>query len=280
MADVSSASVPAPGEGPVRFAPRYKKSLLPRHVGIVMDGNGRWANQRGLPRTEGHRAGEQALLDVVAGAIEAGIKHVSVYAFSTENWKRSPEEVRFLMGFSRDVLRRQRDTLNEWGVRVRWSGEPGRLWKSVISELQTAEEMTRNNTVMDLVMCVNYGGRSEIMHAVQALASDYASGAVSARGITEKALGARMYQPDLPDVDLFLRTSGEQRISNFLLWQSAYAELVFLDTLWPDMNREVFWDSLEQYVSRDRRFGGAVNKPVSLDSPHEAAPANSGGAEV
>lgn len=178
MADVS-ASVPAPGQGAVRFMPDYKRSLLPHHVGIVMDGNGRWANQRGLPRTEGHRAGEQALLDVVAGAIEAGIKHVSVYAFSTENWKRSPDEVRFLMGFSRDVLRRQRDTLNEWGVRVRWSGERGRLWKSVISELETAEQMTRNNTVMDLVMCVNYGGRSEIMRAVREIASDVASGALS-----------------------------------------------------------------------------------------------------
>ncbi|OFT22243.1 isoprenyl transferase [Arthrobacter sp. HMSC08H08] len=275
MADVS-ASVPAPGQGAVRFTPDYKRSLLPHHVGIVMDGNGRWANQRGLPRTEGHRAGEQALLDVVAGAIEAGIKHVSVYAFSTENWKRSPDEVRFLMGFSRDVLRRQRDTLNEWGVRVRWSGERGRLWKSVISELETAEQMTRNNTVMDLVMCVNYGGRSEIMRAVREIASDVASGALSERGVTEKALNARMYQPDLPDVDLFLRTSGEHRISNFLLWQSAYAELVFLDTLWPDMSREVFWDALGQYVSRDRRFGGAVNKPASLGSQPGSSPAING----
>ncbi len=275
MADVS-ASVPAPGQGAVRFMPDYKRSLLPHHVGIVMDGNGRWANQRGLPRTEGHRAGEQALLDVVAGAIEAGIKHVSVYAFSTENWKRSPDEVRFLMGFSRDVLRRQRDTLNEWGVRVRWSGERGRLWKSVISELETAEQMTRNNTVMDLVMCVNYGGRSEIMRAVREIASDVASGALSERGVTEKALNARMYQPDLPDVDLFLRTSGEHRISNFLLWQSAYAELVFLDTLWPDMSREVFWDALGQYVSRDRRFGGAVNKPASLGSQPGSSPAING----
>lgn len=275
MADVS-ASVPAPGQGAVRFMPDYKRSLLPHHVGIVMDGNGRWANQRGLPRTEGHRAGEQALLDVVAGAIEAGIKHVSVYAFSTENWKRSPDEVRFLMGFSRDVLRRQRDTLNEWGVRVRWSGERGRLWKSVISELRTAEQMTRNNTVMDLVMCVNYGGRSEIMRAVREIASAVASGALSERGVTEKALNARMYQPDLPDVDLFLRTSGEHRISNFLLWQSAYAELVFLDTLWPDMSREVFWDALGQYVSRDRRFGGAVNKPVSLGSQPSSSPAING----
>lgn len=275
MADVS-ASVPAPGQGAVHFTPDYKRSLLPHHVGIVMDGNGRWANQRGLPRTEGHRAGEQALLDVVAGAIEAGIKHVSVYAFSTENWKRSPDEVRFLMGFSRDVLRRQRDTLNEWGVRVRWSGERGRLWKSVISELETAEQMTRNNTVMDLVMCVNYGGRSEIMRAVREIASDVASGALSERGVTEKALNARMYQPDLPDVDLFLRTSGEHRISNFLLWQSAYAELVFLDALWPDMSREVFWDALGQYVSRDRRFGGAVNKPASLGSQPGSSPAING----
>src|SRR3954454_24577919 len=139
--------------------PQVPRELVPRHVAIVMDGNGRWANQRGLPRTEGHRAGEAALLDVVAGAIEIGIKHISVYAFSTEDWKRSPEEVRFLMGFSRDVLRRQRDTLNSWGVRIRWSGREPRLWKSVINELRAAEELTKDNLGCQLTMCVNYGGR-------------------------------------------------------------------------------------------------------------------------
>ncbi len=145
---------------------------VPGHVAIVMDGNGRWANARGLPRIEGHKAGEAALLDVVAGAIQMGVKHLSVYAFSTENWRRSPEEVRFLMGFNRGVLRRRRDQLNEWGVRVRWSGRKPRLWGSVISELQAAEELTKHNTTLTLTMCVNYGGRTEIADAVKKIAEE------------------------------------------------------------------------------------------------------------
>ena len=240
--------------------PAVPADLVPRHVAIVMDGNGRWANQRGLPRTEGHRAGEAALLDVMAGAVEMGIRHVSVYAFSTENWKRSPEEVRFLMGFSRDVLRRQRDQLSEWGVRIRWSGRRPRLWQSVVKELEIAEEATRDNTVCTLNMCVNYGGRAEITDAVSAIAADVARGKLRPGSITEKTIQKYLDEPDLPDVDLFLRTSGEQRLSNFMLWQSAYAEMVFMDTLWPDVDRRTLWEAVEIYARRDRRYGGAVDQ--------------------
>ncbi|TQM61271.1 undecaprenyl pyrophosphate synthetase [Klugiella xanthotipulae] len=235
---------------------------VPRHVAIVMDGNGRWANKRGLTRIEGHRAGEAALLDVVAGALQMGVKHLSVYAFSTENWRRSPDEVRFLMGFNREVLRRRRDQLNAWGVRVRWSGRQPRLWGSVISELREAEELTRNNSTLTLTMCVNYGGRMEISDAVRRIADDVAAGRLRPAGISEKTIGKYLYLPEMPDVDLFVRSSGEQRTSNFLLWQSAYAEMVFLDTLWPDFSRTDLWRAIDQYAYRDRRFGGAVDAPT------------------
>ncbi|NUP74774.1 MAG: isoprenyl transferase [Sinomonas sp.] len=239
--------------------PAIPAEFVPRHVAIVMDGNGRWANLRGLPRIEGHKAGEPALLDVVAGAIELGVEYVSAYAFSTENWRRSPEEVRFLMGFNREVLRRQRDTLNSWGVRVRWAGRRPKLWGSVIRELEDAEELTRHNTKCHLTMCVNYGGRAEIADAAAAIARDVASGKLSQRAVNEKTIQRYLDEPDLPDVDLFLRSSGEQRLSNFMLWQSAYAEMVFMDTLWPDVDRRTLWEAVEIYASRDRRYGGAVD---------------------
>jgi undecaprenyl diphosphate synthase len=243
------------------YPPQLPAAGVPEHVAIVMDGNGRWANRQGLPRVEGHRAGESALLDVVAGAIQVGVKHLSVYAFSTENWRRSPDEVRFLMGFNRDVLHRRRDQLNEWGVRVRWAGRKPRLWASVIKELQFAEKLTAGNDTLTLTMCVNYGGRTEITDAVRQLAEQVAAGTLKPSGITEKSIQRALYTPDLPDVDLFVRSSGEQRTSNFLLWQSAYAEMVFLDTLWPDFTREDLWEAIGLYIDRDRRFGGAVDKP-------------------
>ncbi len=241
--------------------PSLDRSRVPKHVAIVMDGNGRWANQRGLTRVEGHRAGEAALLDVVAGAIEIGIQHLSVYAFSTENWKRSPDEVKFLMGFNREVLRRRRDQLNAWGVKVRWVGRAPKLWNSVITELRDAEEMTKRNSTMTLQMCVNYGGRLELVDAVRRIADEVAAGTLSPGSITEKAITRHLYAPDLPDVDLFIRSSGEQRTSNFLLWQSAYSEMVFQNTLWPDYSRQTLWDAVEAYMGRDRRFGGAVDAP-------------------
>ncbi|HEX5859340.1 MAG TPA: isoprenyl transferase [Microbacterium sp.] len=249
------------------YPPDFRKGSVPAHVAIVMDGNGRWANRRGLSRVEGHKAGEAALLDVVAGAIQVGVTHISVYAFSTENWSRSPDEVRFLMGFNRDVLHRRRDQLNEWGVRVRWAGRTPRLWGSVIKELQYAEELTRDNDVLTLTMCVNYGGRVELVDAMRAMAEEVAAKRLKPSAITEKSLRRHLYVPDMPDVDLFVRSSGEQRTSNFLLWQAAYAEMVFLDTLWPDFSRTDLWRAIELYLDRDRRFGGAVDTPDA--SPRE-----------
>ncbi|MGN6332086.1 MAG: isoprenyl transferase [Motilibacteraceae bacterium] len=245
--------------------PQLPPELVPAHVAVVMDGNGRWAKERGLPRTKGHEAGEAALFDVIAGAIEVGVTTLSAYAFSTENWKRSPDEVRFLMGFNRDVIRRRRDELAAMGVRVRWAGRRGRLWKSVVDELQTAEEMTLDNTVLTLQFCVNYGGRAEIADAAAAIAREAAAGRLDPAKVDERTIARFLDEPDLPDVDLFLRTSGEQRTSNFLLWQSAYAELVFLDVLWPDVDRRHLWQAIELYAQRDRRYGGALPNAVGTE---------------
>jgi undecaprenyl diphosphate synthase len=246
--------------------PAFESGAVPRHIAIVMDGNGRWANERGLTRIEGHKAGEKALLDVVAGAIEAGVEYLTVYAFSTENWKRSPDEVRFLMGFNRQVLRERRNQLNEWGVRIRWAGRRPKLWLSVIDELKTAEKLTSKNTKLHLTMCVNYGSRIEILDAVNAITQDVAAGKIRPGSITEKSLQKYLNSNYLPDVDLFLRSSGEQRTSNFLLWQSAYAEFVFMDTLWPDFDRRSLWQAIELFANRNRRFGGAVDQPKSNNS--------------
>lgn len=237
--------------------PKLKPEQVPAHVAIVMDGNGRWAKQRGLPRTAGHEAGEASLLDVIHGAIEIGVKEISAYAFSTENWRRSPEEVKFLMGFNRDVIRRRRDEMNDLGVRIRWVGKEQRLWKSVINELQEAEELTEKNRVLTLNMCVNYGGRAELVDATIAIAREVAKRKLKPEEITEKLLTKHLYNPQMRDVDLFLRSSGEQRTSNFLPWQSAYAEMVFLDVLWPDVDRRTLWKAIEIYADRERRFGKA-----------------------
>jgi undecaprenyl diphosphate synthase len=231
--------------------------MVPGHVAIVMDGNGRWAKSRGLPRTAGHERGEAALLDVVEGALQIGVTHVSAYAFSTENWKRSPDEVRFLMGFNRDVIRRRRDEMHAMGVRVRWAGRRPRLWRSVVRELEVAEELTRANTALTLTMCVNYGGRAELADAAAALAADAVAGRVNPAKVDERVLARYLDEPELPDVDMFWRTSGEQRTSNFMLWQSAYAELVFSDVAWPDVDRRHLWAAIEEYAGRTRRYGRA-----------------------
>ena len=238
-------------------APRIEADRLPNHVAIVMDGNGRWATQRGLSRTEGHKMGEAVVIDIACGAVELGIKWLSLYAFSTENWKRSPEEVRFLMGFNRDVVRRRRESLNAMGVKIRWVGSRPRLWRSVINELAIAEQMTKNNDVITINYCVNYGGRTEIADATREIAREVAAGRLNPERITESTISRHMQRPDIPDVDLFLRTSGEQRSSNFMLWQSAYAEYIFQDKLWPDYDRRDLWAACEEYVSRNRRFGSA-----------------------
>jgi len=241
-------------------APQLPPAAVPKHVAVIMDGNGRWANARGLPRTAGHEAGEEVLLDVVAGAIEVGITHISAYAFSTENWKRSPAEVRFLMGFNRDVLRRRRDQMHQWGVRVRWAGRRPKLWKSVINELETAEELTQHNSTLTLTMCVNYGGRAEIADAARMIAHDVVAGDLSAQHISERTIARYLDEPDLPDVDLLWRTGGEKRASNFLIWQAAYAELIFTQKAWPEVDRRDLWQAVVEYARRDRRYGAAIDQ--------------------
>ena len=238
-------------------APRIPADQVPNHVAVVMDGNGRWATQRGLHRTEGHKMGEAVLIDITCGAIEIGIKHLTVYAFSTENWKRSTEEVRFLMGFNREVVRRRRENLNAMGVNMRWVGSRPRMWRSVTKEFDIAEQMTVGNDVITINYCVNYGGRTEIVEAARALAQESVDGKIKPNRITEAMFARHLHRADIPDVDLFIRTSGEQRASNFLLWQAAYAEYVFQDKLWPDYDRRDLWAACEEYVHRNRRFGRA-----------------------
>jgi len=239
--------------------PKFEEAV-PQHVAIVMDGNGRWANARGLTRVEGHRAGEAALMDVIEGAIQAGVKYLTVFAFSTENWKRSPDEVKFLMNYNREVLRRRRDELDGWNVRIKWAGRRPKLWPTVIDELLIAEKQTAKNKGLTFTMCVNYGSRIEIVDAINQIVEDSKSGKLSG-ALTEKKMQNYLLTKDLPDVDLFIRSSGETRVSNFLLWQSAYAEFVFLDVLWPDFSRKDLWAAIQQYSKRNRRFGGAVDKP-------------------
>ncbi|WP_290279867.1 isoprenyl transferase [Corynebacterium faecale] len=237
--------------------PNIPAQFLPEHIALVMDGNGRWATEKGMKRTEGHRRGEAVLMDVVDACLALGVPYLSAYAFSTENWRRSTDEVRFLMGFNRDVLRRQRDELNRKGVRVRWVGRRPRLWRSVIRELEAAEELTKDNTTMTLAMCVNYGGRAEIIDAAREIARLAAQGELRPEQITEKTFPNFLDEPDMPDVDLFLRPSGEKRTSNFLLWQSAYAEMVYQDKLFPDFTPQDLFNAVEEYARRDRRFGTA-----------------------
>jgi undecaprenyl diphosphate synthase len=218
-----------------------------------MDGNGRWAARRGLPRTEGHAAGEAALLDAVEGALDLGIPWITMYAFSTENWRRPADEVRYLMGFNESLLMRRRDELHEKGVRIRFAGRRDwRVPKRVLRRMDESIELTRRNRRCTLTMAFNYGGRAEIVDAVQRLVAD----GVPADKVNEKAIRARLYFPDQPDPDLVIRTSGEHRISNFLLWQLAYSELVFDDALWPDFRRGHLFEAVRAYQQRQRRYGG------------------------
>jgi undecaprenyl diphosphate synthase len=229
---------------------------LPRHVGIVMDGNGRWAKQRGLPRTEGHAAGESAMWDTVVGANEVGLGWLTMFAFSTENWNRPPSEVRYLMGFNRGLLRRRRDELHRMNVRVRFMGR--RNWKvprSVLKEMEISEQLTRRNTGMTLTIAFNYGGRVEVVDAVKRILEDHDAGRLKGEKITPESISSRLYHPDMPDPDLIIRTSGEERISNFLLWQAAYSELYFTPVYWPDFGRENLYEAIRDYQKRSRRFG-------------------------
>jgi undecaprenyl diphosphate synthase len=232
------------------------RGRLPRHVAIVMDGNGRWATRRGLKRTEGHAAGEQALFDTVEGALDIGLEWMTVYAFSTENWRRPLDEVRYLMNFNEGVLLRRRDELHERGVRVRFIGRrggrvPGRLRR----QISEAEELTRRNTRMTLTIAFNYGGRAELVDAARAIGREVADGRLDPEKVTDRTVARHLYAPDMPDPDLLVRTSGEFRISNYLLWELAYAELVFTDVLWPDFRREHLFEAIAEYQRRERRFG-------------------------
>jgi undecaprenyl diphosphate synthase len=239
------------------FLPDLDPSRIPRHVAIVMDGNGRWARERGLRRTEGHEAGERALFDVVEGALDVGIRYLTVYAFSTENWSRPKSEVRFLMNFNRTLIRRRRDELHDRDVRITFLGRRDRrLPRSVLKEIEDAERLTRSNRGMVFGVALNYGGRTEVADAVKRLIEDHDAGRLAGSRIDPKAISRRMYDPSMPDPDLVIRTSGEMRISNFLIWQAAYAELWFTPVLWPDFNREHLFEAIRDYQKRDRRFGG------------------------
>lgn len=228
---------------------------LPVHVACVMDGNGRWASRRGLPRTEGHAAGEAALLDAVEGVLELGIPWLTMYAFSTENWRRPADEVRYLMGFNESLLVRRRDELHDKGVRIRFAGRRDwRVPKHVLRRMNESVDLTAGNRRMTLTMAFNYGGRAEIVDAVRALVAD----GIPPGKVDEKAIRSRLYYPDQPDPDLVIRTSGEYRISNFLLWQLAYSELVFTEVLWPDFRRADLFDAVGEFQQRHRRYGGVT----------------------
>jgi undecaprenyl diphosphate synthase len=232
---------------------------VPRHVGLILDGNGRWANARHLPRTAGHMAGEKALFDTVEGALELGIEWLTAFTFSTENWSRSPEEVEFLMWFNEDLLLRRRDDLHQQGVRMLFAGDLAdpRIPDRNRVHMAQATEKTARNDRLHLVFAFNYGSRREITRAAAAIAAEVAAGRLHPEDVDEETMSAHMWVPDMPDVDLVIRSSGEHRVSNFLLWQSAYAEYWFPGILWPDFGRHDLLDAVVEYQARERRFGGA-----------------------
>jgi undecaprenyl diphosphate synthase len=241
-----------PSRNPRALPPDLDPKAVPDHVAIVMDGNGRWARAKGLPRNKGHEAGEAALFDTVEGGLDAGLSWLTVYAFSTENWRRPVDEVRYLMRFNEGILTRHRDDLNDKGVRVRFIGRRDwRVPRRLTRHIEESESLTASNRRMTLVVAFNYGGRAEIVDAVRALVAD----GVSESRIDERAIRSRLYAADVPDPDLVVRTSGEFRISNFLLWELAYSELVFTDVLWPDFRRDHLYDAVREYQQRERRFG-------------------------
>jgi len=225
---------------------------IPKHIAIVMDGNGRWAKSRNLPRTEGHSAGEKAILDVIDGALAIGLPWLSLYAFSTENWRRPADEVRYLMYFNENLLLKNRDDLNQKGVQIRFSGRRDwRIPKKLERHMDDSIRMTENNNKLILTICFNYGGRAEIIDAIKKIVAE----GVPVNKINERAIRTRLYYPDMPDPDLVIRTSGEYRISNFLLWELAYSELIFSDMLWPDFRHQHLYEAIIEFQQRSRRFG-------------------------
>jgi undecaprenyl diphosphate synthase len=229
---------------------------VPAHVAIIMDGNGRWAGERGLPRNAGHEAGEHALFDTIEGALELGIRWLTIYAFSTENWRRPPTEVRFIMNFNRDLLRRRADELDARRVRVRFIGRKVRPIPASLRRLMNdTETRTAHHRRLTLQIAFNYGARAELADAARQLATQAAAGQLDPAKIDEAAVQQHLYTADAPDVDLLIRTSGEQRISNYLLWQAAYAELIFTDVYWPDFDRTHLSAAIAEFQRRNRRFG-------------------------
>lgn len=243
-----------------------EKRAVPQHVAIIMDGNGRWANARGLPRTFGHRKGVEAVRETVKAAAQAGIGYLTLFAFSSENWRRPEAEINDLFGLLKTFIRRDLAELHRENVRIRIIGDRTSLRDDIRSLLLEAEETTRSNAGLTVVIAFNYGSRDEIARAAASLAADVAAGRLKASDINAEMIDERLDTADIPDPDLIIRTSGEERLSNFLLWQAAYAELMFVPDLWPDFNREAFFAALERFGARDRRFGGLSAKAVALGS--------------
>ena len=240
---------------------------VPEHVAIIMDGNGRWANQRGLPRTMGHRKGVEAVREVVRAAGDCGVRFLTLFAFSSENWRRPETEVSDLMGLLRAFIRRDLAELHRENVRIRVIGDRQNLRSDILPLLLEAEETTRNTTALTLVIAFNYGARDEIARAAAKLAREVAAGTLRPEDIDAEMLNGRMDTTDIPDPDLIIRTSGEERLSNFLLWQAAYSELLFVPEYWPDFTREQFYKALERYAARERRFGGLSTKTLAAGAP-------------
>ena len=233
-----------------------RPAAMPRHVAIIMDGNGRWAARRGLPRSSGHRAGVDALRRAVRAAAELGIEYLTIYSFSSENWSRPASEVSFLLDLLRRFIRQDVAELHRSGVRIKVVGSRDDLDPGIVSLLNDAERLTHENSTLNLVVAFNYGSRQEISRAVSAIAEKIASGEMSASDISPELIGKNLDTAGIPDPDLLIRTGGEQRISNFLLWQCAYTEFVFVDEFWPDFTQEIFARALGEFSLRDRRFGG------------------------
>jgi undecaprenyl diphosphate synthase len=229
---------------------------LPRHVAIIMDGNGRWAKARGLPRGEGHRRGVEAVRQTVKAAIELGIRHLTLFSFSSENWSRPVEEVDFLFGLFRHYIRRDVADLHASGVRITIIGKRAGLPADILSMIEEAEALTAGNRALELIFAFNYGARDEIARAVRAMATEVKDGRLDPEAITEATIGEHLDTGPFPDPDLIIRTSGELRLSNFLLWQSAYSELVFVPVFWPDFGREPLKAAIEEFAGRSRRYGG------------------------
>jgi undecaprenyl diphosphate synthase len=231
--------------------------VIPAHIAIIMDGNGRWAKARGLPRIAGHRRGAEAVRASIESAIKYGVRYLTLYSFSSENWKRPAEEVSDLMGLLRRYLRSEIAELHQNGVRLRVIGERADLSNDIVELIEDCESRTAGNTRLDLIIALSYGGRSEIANAVKQIAQKAINGEISTDQVDEELLGQYLETADIPDPDLLIRTSGEQRISNFLLWQLAYAEFLFLDILWPDFNEQEFANAISEFSRRDRRFGAS-----------------------